>query len=177
MWTAYVTTNITQDNISPTSPSSPLALEQAPFYRFSAITTELTGYNVNVDISFGSSLSNESPQNLLKLTTPFSIAFGGAGGSYGGYGGSGYGVNPVGPVYNDKQISDLVGGSGGCMRGINPYDINLLLGPVKGLGGHGGGAIELVAANDVIIGSFGKLLARGGDGEQSSQGGLKCIMR
>lgn len=171
LWTVYVTTNISQDNISPTSPSSSVALKQAPYYRFVAVTTDLTGLDVNVDITFGTSLSNESPQNLLKLTSPFSIAFGGAGGSYGGLGGSGYGVNPVGPVYNDKQIYDLVGGSGGCMRGVNPYDINLLLGPVNGLGGHGGGVIEIVGANDVIIGSFGRLIARGGDGEQSSQGG------
>jgi len=172
LWTVYVTTNISQDNISPTSPSSTLALQQAPYYRFVAVTTDLTGYDVNVNITFGTSLSNESPQNLLRVTSPFSIAFGGAGGSYGGQGGSGYGVNPVGPVYNDNQIYDLVGGSGGCMRGKNPYDINLLLGPVTGLGGHGGGVIEIVGANDVIIGSFGRILARGGDGEQSSEGGL-----
>lgn len=117
LWTAYVTTNLTQDDVTPTSPTSPVALTQAPFYRFTALTDTLTGIDPHVNITFGTSLSNAAPQDLLQVTTPFSIAFGGAGGSYGGYGGSGYAGLPVGPTYNDERISDLLGGSGGCMVG------------------------------------------------------------
>jgi hypothetical protein len=62
------------------------------------------------------------------------------GGSYGGSGGAGYGINPVGLEYNDKQITDLLGGSGGCMRSVNAFEINSALGPTTGSGGHGGGA-------------------------------------
>lgn len=171
LWTVFVTTNLTQDDLSPSSPTSPLALQEAPFYRFTAITTGLTGFDPAVDIYFGGSESNEAPQNLLLLQTPFSLAYGGAGGSYGGQGGAGYAPNNVGPRYNDERLSDLLGGSGGCMGGIDPYMINSALGPVGGNGGTGGGAIEFVAANDIIIGTFGKLLTRGGDGLQGAQGG------
>ena len=171
LWTIYVTTNLTVDNVTPTSPTSPNVLLESPYWRFTYDTTNLTGIDAQISIQFGTALSNESPKNLLKLTTPFSIAYGGGGGSYGGLGGLGYSANPVGPVYNDRGISDLLGGSGGCMRGTGPYEINAVLGPVAGKGGHGGGAIEIIAANDLIIGTYGVISARGGDGQQSSQGG------
>ena len=54
------------------------------------------------------------------------------------------------------------------MRLTEPFTINAIQGPVEGRGGHGGGAIELVAPNDVTIGSFGKILCDGGPGEGTS---------
>jgi hypothetical protein len=146
---------------------------EGPYSYFSALTTFLTGYDAVVNITLGNSISNEVPKNLLLIESPFSIAYGGAGGSYGGHGGQGYGANPVGPTYNDEKITDLLGGSGGCMRAVDPYDINSVLGPAVGFGGHGGGAIEFIAANDITVGSYGKILAIGGNGQQSSEGGLQ----
>ena len=102
---------------------------------------------------------------------PFSLAYGGAGASYGGLGGAGYSENPVGYIYNDDRITDLIGGSGGCMRGKSPFEINSAKGPTTGVGGNGGGAIEVVASNDIVIGKYGKFLVNGADGEQSAQGG------
>merc|ERR1711871_96100 len=87
-------------------------------------------------------------------------------------GGSGYGDNSVGKIYGDDTITNLWGGSGGCMRGPHPMEINI--GPSSrsfGRGGHGGGAIEIVAANDLIVGEYGKFIVNGGDGEQTSEGG------
>ena len=45
-----------------------------------------------------------------------------------------------------------------------------------GLGGDGGGAMEFIAANDIIIGTLGKLIARGGDGLQGPQGGIAFFL-
>jgi hypothetical protein len=42
---------------------------------------------------------------------------------------------------------------------------------VSGRGGHGGGAIEIIAANDIVIGTYGAISVRGEDGQQSSGGG------
>ena len=108
---------------------------------------------------------------FLNLSAPFSLAFGGGGGSYGGQGGLGYSENPVGRTYNDPRITDLIGGSGGCMRSQDVFGINAVLGPTTGRGGHGGGAIEVIAANDIEIGSHGKIIVNGGDGDQTSEGG------
>jgi hypothetical protein len=107
----------------------------------------------------------------LSITTPFSLAYGGAGASYGGLGGAGYSENPTGPMYNDDELTDLLGGSGGCMRGVNTFGINSLKRGTTGIGGHGGGAIEIIAANDIVVGLFGEIRVDGQDGEQSSEGG------
>ncbi len=169
LWTIYVTTEV--DNVTPTSPTSPLAQHEAEHYKFSADASKLMGWNSSIQIFQGTTASPDYPQNLLNVTIPFSLAYGGAGGSYGGSGGKGYGENLVGTVYNDIKISDLIGGSGGCMSTADPFQINALLGRTNGRGGHGGGALEIVAANDLTIGSRGRLIARGGDGEQTSEGG------
>lgn len=171
IWSIYVTTDQDLDNITPTSPTSPDISVVGPISRMIADTTLLTGLNSTISLSWGLA---DSPYNLLSqlnVTIPFSLAYGGSGGSYGGFGGRGYGRNPVGRVYNDIKINDLYGGSGGCMRSVHPFDINAYLGPVTGIGGSGGGAFELVAANDIVIGSFGNLYFNGGDGEQTSEGG------
>ena len=171
VWSIYVTTDVTVDNYTPMSPTSPLTKEEGPWNRFTVDTSGLTGQNATISFDLGLDDSPNSFLSRLNVTRPFSLAWGGGGGSYGGLGGAGYSENPVGPTYSDDTISDLLGGSGGCMRSQHPFAINSFLGPVTGRGGHGGGAIEIVAANDIIIGTYGRVSMSGGDGEQTSQGG------
>lgn len=168
-WTAYIAT--VDDNVTPYSPSSALALEEGEASIFTAVTTSLLGTNASVAITRGMSDSFYSPQNVLNVSRPFSLAFGGAGGSHGGRGGTGFGINPPGPLYGDEVISDLLGGSGGQMSPADLFEINAALGASTGVGGAGGGALEIVAANDLIIGSYGQLIMRGGSGQQTSAGG------
>jgi hypothetical protein len=171
LWTVYITSDAQYGDITPPSPTSPLRLQEAFYHRVTAHYERLTGLNASARVFLSTNQSLESPLNLLTIQHPFSLAFGGAGASYGGKGGKGYGINPVGPTYNDQKMSDLLGGSGGCMRSQHPFEINSFLGPTLGSGGHGGGAIELVAANDLHIGTYGRIIMRGGDGEQTSGGG------
>jgi hypothetical protein len=96
----------------------------------------------------------------------FSMAFGGAGGSYGGRGGIGHGKNAPGFIYNDDEQTDLLGGSGGAAGGERAFEIRPHPDPM-GKGGAGGGAIELVAVNDITIGNFGRISV---DGEQGHNG-------
>lgn len=144
---------------------------ESDYYRVTPNIANLGGTGAQVNISYGTSTATDQMMSLLKIKTPFSLAFGGGGGSYGGTGGTGYGLNPPGPAYNDEQMTDLLGGSGGCMRGIHPYEINAILGSPSGRGGHGGGAIEVIAANDIVIGTYGHISMRGEDGQQASGGG------
>jgi hypothetical protein len=171
IWSIYVTTDKDVDNITPTSPTSNLTSVEGDISRFTYDSSLLTGENASITLTWG--LSNSPYQLLsnLNVSIPFSLAFGGAGGSYGGFGGNGYSQNPVGPKYNNEKLELLLGGSGGCMRSMHPFDINAYKGPVSGRGGHGGGALEVVAANDIVIGNYGKLYFNGGDGEQTSDGG------
>jgi hypothetical protein len=174
LWTIYVTTNDTHDNITPTSPTSILTKQQGEIYRFLVKdTTDLQGENTTIRLSWGLEESPNQMLSLLNLSIPFSLAWGGAGGSYGGQGGKGYSSNPVGSNYGDEKISDLLGGSGGCMQSKHPFEINALRDEIisPGIGGAGGGAFEIIAANDIVIGTYGKILMKGGDGEQTSEGG------
>ncbi|GMI11724.1 hypothetical protein TrVE_jg8603 [Triparma verrucosa] len=92
--------------------------------------------------------------DALKLLTslrPFSLAFGGGGAGYGGSGGAGYGYTAAGAAYGDEKISSLLGGSGGQLGYVHPFEANLFSRP-RGRGGAGGGALEIVAVNDIILG-------------------------
>lgn len=171
LWTVFVTANEEFGNASPYSPTSPQAQANVSAASISVDYASLTGVNAVAEVALGLSSAPDDRKSLLSLTSPFSLAFGGAGGSFGGRGGSGYGVNDVGSVYGSDSLRDLLGGSGGCMRGIFPFETNAYGGISVGKGGAGGGAVELIAINDITIGSFGKLLLRGGDGEQTSEGG------
>lgn len=171
IWSIYVTTDASSDNHSPSSPTSPLARAQMNTSQMSLDFSLLTGAGAGMKLDRGMATSPHAFLALLNITFPFSLAYGGGGGSFGGHGGKGYGDNPVGPVYSDEKLTDLLGGSGGCMRTQHPFEINAFLNSVAGRGGDGGGAIQLVTANDMTIGSFGKIIARGEDGEQTSEGG------
>jgi hypothetical protein len=134
-------------------------------------SSSLTGANASVFITLGTAASPDYMASLLNVKIPFSLAFGGGGASYGGAGGKGYGENPIPAPYNDRHMTDLVAGSGGAMRDPYPFQVNAFLADVRGKGGHGGGAMEVTAANDIIVGKYGKIIMRGGNGEQTSQGG------
>ena len=151
VWTCFVTTDVYQDNVSPTSPTSTLTGTVGEYHRVTADTSNLNGTNAAVDITFSTALSPNTLFAQLEIMNPFSLAYGGGGASYGGLGGAGYSENPVGYVYNDDRISDLIGGSGGCMRGTSPFEINSAV--TTGVSGDGSGAIEVVASNDIVIGN------------------------
>jgi hypothetical protein len=184
MWMCYITTDANFGDVTPTSPTSSVSFSESPYYNITWNPAKLIGIGAAVHISYGTSTAMDSMMSKLSITRPFSLAFGGGGGSYGGAGGPGYGLNPVGPTYNDEELTDLLGGSGGCMRGISPFEINAIMGPpagelcfltgfvgchgnlyaihfFAGRGGHGGGAIEIVASNDIVIGTMGIISMRG----------------
>lgn len=171
IWTIYITTDAETDNTTPASPSSPLAAINRTLSFLDIGFEGLTGINASAVLTRGLAESPDIFLSKLDIDIPFSLAWGGGGGSFGGLGGRGYGPNPVGPTYSDQRLTDLVGGSGGCMRSAQPFEINSIRGDVMGRGGSGGGAIELIAANDITVGTYGKIIARGGDGEQTSEGG------
>jgi len=170
IWSIYVTSTV--DNNTPLFPNSEYADVEFEWQMPTANTDLLVGTNATVTVEFNGHASTDDKMRELLVDRPFSLAYGGAGASYGGSGGRGYSDNPTGPQYGDQEITDLLGGSGGCMRGPHPMELNI--GPISrayGRGGHGGGAIEFVAANDIIVGHYGKVIMNGGDGEQTSEGG------
>ena len=170
-WSCYITTDVYEDNVSPTSPTHSDTFLEGERYKITADGTNLGGDGAIVNITHGLDISPNTLMAQLLLKDPFSLAYGGAGASYGGVGGSGYSDVPVGYLYNDDRLTDLLGGSGGAMRGTTPFEVNAVKGQPTGRGGAGGGAVEIVAANDIIIGSEGKIICDGSHGEQSSQGG------
>ena len=72
--------------------------------------------------------------------------------------------------YDIATLADLVGGSGGAIGGPNAFDI-LTYYPPAGIGGHGGGAIEFVAVNDIHIGDRGSIACNGQSGSGGRYGG------
>ena len=153
IWSIYITTNDEDINITPYSPSSTVANTTAAFIMPTVDKSNLKGSNVTVTVTFNGEYSTDDKMQQLLVDRPFSLAYGGAGASYGGSGGRGYADNPTGPIYGKDTIDNLWGGSGGCQRGPHPMEINI--GPgirSYGRGGHGGGAIEIVASNDITIG-------------------------
>ncbi len=81
----------------------------------------------------------------------------------------------VGPSYGDPEIADLLGGSGGGRGGGSPLDIFAIesalnsSGDTDIKGGAGGGAIELIANADIVIGTMGEISATGQDGESGTR--------
>jgi hypothetical protein len=106
--------------------------------------------------------------------------YGGAGGSHGGRGGEGHGpVSPRSPV-GAPSLPDLEGGSGGAAGGAALQEVLALsrgsaapgaIGRGPGWGGHGGGAVELVATTDLVLGRHARISVDGADGEDGYRGG------
>lgn len=101
--------------------------------------------------------------------------------SSGGRGGIGSSTSPCNgssrDTYSDATISDLLGGSGGGRSGLSPATIHVLGASetqprsLRGLGGAGGGAIELTALNDITIGELGVVSVDGEAGSGDWDGG------
>lgn len=163
------------DNVTPTFPLSPLADNEGAYSTVTAtnqlVDTICTDYTVDTNcpeiyIKTNHSLSYVDALRELTTNRPFSLAFGGGGAGYGGNGGAGYGFNAAGVAYGDKQISELIGGSGGQLGYVYPFEANLWDRP-RGRGGAGGGAIEIVAVNDIILGPNSHLYCDGENGFDS----------
>lgn len=100
----------------------------------------------------------------------------------GGTGGFGANPSPASGAprnpYSSSSNPGLLGGSGGARSGLSPATVNALgnsestlLRSLRGLGGAGGGAIELAALNDVTIGVMGSISVDGGNGMEDWDGG------
>lgn len=129
-------------NISPSSPTSP---------EFDSVgeISELIARNNKTDCA------NSVCPNITVVPlsfSPFSLSYGGGGASYGGKGGLGFGKLPQMDTYGEKYINNLHGGSGGSLGFTEPFDTAMLGIPEKARGGSGGGAIEIVAQNDIVFG-------------------------
>eukprot|EP00984_Skeletonema_dohrnii_P017050 scaffold7682_cov137-Skeletonema_dohrnii-CCMP3373.AAC.4 len=174
IWTLTLTTQT--GNVSPFSPTS-------NDYDYEGEVEELNALNylsgcVDSDcpvihIESGHDKSHNHKMRSIKAEKPFSLAYGGAGGGYGGRGGDGFGDIAAGKAYGDKQISHLYGGSGGGVAAGQPFQLGVFKDP-RGRGGSGGGAIEIVAVNDIVIGSYSAILCEGehgADGYMSAGGG------
>ena len=169
-WTLTITTY--QDNISPDSPNSyefdktyagPTKYLTVNYNSLTGLGAMVTVYDFHKYPGTDSISPDIRPQ-------PFSLSYGGGGGSYGGLGGIGHGRNPQGSKYNNDLVEILVGGSGGALGGSYPQDIIPYDNP-SGKGGDGGGAMQINAINDIVLGPNSKFLANGGDGGGGNEGG------
>ena len=94
-------------------------------------------------------------------------------------GGSGFGYLPRIEPYGDESMTNLYGGSGGALGFEHPFDSHIIGMPARARGGSSGGAIEIVAQNDIILGSnsmfscvaekgWGSFMTAGGGGSDGS---------
>lgn len=174
LWTLTVTTD--EGNISPYYPTSNDFDNEGDIAEMTA-QNNLSGCVDSkcpqIEIKVGHAKSHNKEMRGVVTDKPFSVAYGGAGAGYAGLGGIGFGVIGAGEPYGDAGMTDLVGGSGGAAGAVQPFQLALFKSP-RGRGGSGGGAIEIVAANDIIVGSYGALSfdgEPGADDYQSAGGG------
>ena len=173
-WTLTLTTQ--NGNISPFSPTSNDYDYEGEIGELDALNY-LTGCVDSdcpvIHIERGHAKSHNHKMRSIKAEKPFSLAYGGAGGGYGGKGGDGFGHIAAGNAFGDEQISNLYGGSGGGVSAAHPFQLGVFKDP-RGRGGSGGGAIEIVAVNDIVIGSNSVISCEGepgADGYMSAGGG------
>lgn len=173
----YTTNQTVTSPTSPTRPASPSFDEQSPHlpvYVFDVnVTSSVPGAFANVSIEDNIEQGLAPRLALHNFTTPVTVSYGGNGGANGGAGGEGHSRHlPPGAV-NNNPVYDIVGGSSGAAGGQTAQDaMSADLG--VGYGGSGGGALELVAVNDLIIGPNGGVSVpgeAGGDGAHGGGGG------
>jgi hypothetical protein len=151
-WDISLTTKV--GNISPSSPTSP------EFDSIGEISELIVRNNVT------GCINGICPNiTLIHLPfSPFSLSYGGGGASYGGRGGLGFGKLPQSDTYGEKYINNLHGGSGGALGFAEPFDTGMLGIPAMARGGSGGGAIEIVAQNDIVLGLNSLISCNGENG-------------
>jgi len=136
------------------------------------VKNELTGcidsICPTIEVVNGHSKSIIKLMRNIQVNKPFSLTYGGGGASHGGEGGEGFGDNLRGKIYGDKFVRNLHGGSGGALGYKYPFELTMTRIPGKSRGGSGGGAIEIVAASDIIIGSNSALSCKGEQGWNGS---------
>mmetsp|Transcript_6677 Transcript_6677/g.15166 ORF Transcript_6677/g.15166 Transcript_6677/m.15166 type:complete len:1894 (+) Transcript_6677:1692-7373(+) len=166
-WTLTLTTQV--GNNSPFSPTSRYFDDEGDIVNMTALNY-LTGcvdsQCPTITIEMGHSKSHNTDMRSIFGKKPFSLAYGGAGAGHGGHGGDGFRDLPSGNTYGNERISNLHGGSGGGVGVNQPFQLGIFKQP-RGRGGSGGGAIEIVATNDIIIGSNAVISC---DGEQGANG-------
>ena len=116
-----------------------------------------------IQIEMGHSKSHNVEMRSISGTRPFSLAYGGAGAGHGGRGGDGFGSSS-GAAYGNEHT--LYGGSGGAVGVKQPFQLGIFKQP-RGRGGSGGGAIEIIATNDIVLGSNADISC---DGEAGASG-------
>ena len=139
-WRLRVATR--KGNVSPTSPTS---LD----HQLEGIISELKANN-----NLTGCVRDKCPEIIVTLSadSPYSLSYGGGGAGYGGRGGLGFSHVSPGSSYGDEGITDLLGGSGGALGVSLPNDIQFMGLASRMRGGSGGGAIEIVAINDIFLG-------------------------
>lgn len=159
-WTLTLTTSV--GNVSPLSPTSrEFDIEGEKEKMFSV--SYLTGCIKSVCPDVNVYTADEAEfRNRCSFKKPFSLSFGGAGAGYGGTGG-GSESKQGGRPYGDSRILNLYGGSGGSLGFVHPCDA-LMFEKSYIRGGDGGGAIEIVAVNDIVFGKNSSLNCDGGVG-------------
>lgn len=167
-WTLTLTTS--EGNVTPFSPTSRLFNEEGEVANMTSLN-QLSGcvddQCPTIHIEMGHSKSNTIEMRSIGGTKPFSIAYGGAGAGYGGAGGVGFDdALPSGKAYGDERISNLWAGSGGGVGIKQPFQLGVFNQP-RFRGGSGGGAIEIVGLNDIVLGSNSIISC---DGESGSDG-------
>ena len=143
----------THNNISPTSPTSTDANASLAPIPLSIVENSLTAINATALVEPGHTLPHPSPPLYIDSAHnyTFTLAFGGEGG-------------------RRQPTTDLVGGSGGAVGGNVVSEI-LSHYPPAGVGGNGGGALEISAVNDIVLDPFARLLVEGDDGADAFHGG------
>jgi hypothetical protein len=172
-WSLVVTTQI--DNQSPSSPTS-RQFDNNTIFTDLIVNNNLLGClnsqcpNITVRSGHEKYISRKNE----RLRRPFSMSFGGGGAGYGGTGGDGFGALKRGSVYGDSLLTNLVGGSGGALGFKLPFDTIMVGMPARARGGSGGGALEIVAMNDVSFGTHSIISCngeKGWDGFDTGGGG------
>ena len=166
VWTLSLTTQV--GNVSPFSPTSQEFDVEGEVAEMTAINNltgcaEETKSCPEVIVTDGHGKSHIEAMKNIAVSQPFSLAYGGSGASHGGRGGEGFTSNLAGESYGDKYVANLYAGSGGALGVTQPFEITMVGGP-RARGGSGGGAIEIVAANDISLGPQAVLSCDGQDG-------------
>ena len=134
------------------------------------ISHSLTGVDATAFVSTGHGF-HHAGDLMGGPTTPYVIHLGGTGASYVGVGGAGHANTSVSPTYVSQTGVDLLGGSGGGCGGQLPLSAMRQGRLTSGLGGHGGGVIEIVAMNDFTVGPEAVFTANGYPGYDAFRAG------